>query len=204
MLIRRPVLVCVAAAWFGACALGLAAMARYANRPGTPANAPSSWPAASRLSLDRSRPTLVMLTHPLCSCSRASLAELSELVARAPEAASLYIVFMKVPVDADSEDASLWRSATAIPGAKVLRDDGDESERFGAETSGQTLLYGPDGRLLFSGGMTVARGHEGDNAGLQAVLTILDGHRPATTEAPVFGCPLHDSPEDTPSRSGAR
>ena len=152
MFIRRPVLVSVAVAWFGACALGLAGMARYANRPGTPAHAPSSWPAASRLSLDRSRPTLVMLTHPLCSCSRASLAELSELVARAPEAASLYIVFMKVPVDAASEDASLWRSATAIPGAKVLRDDGEESERFGAETSARLSYMDPTGGCFSAAG----------------------------------------------------
>ena len=38
-------------------------------------------------------------------------------------------------------------------------------QRFGAETSGQTLLYDRDGRLLFSGGTTGSRGHDGDNAG---------------------------------------
>src|ERR1700753_2531307 len=116
--LRRPVLMAAAAVWFAGCAPGLAGMARYANRPGAPAHAPASWPSTSRLSLDRTRPTLVMLAHPLCPCSRASVPELAELVARAPEAASIYIVFMKVPVGDGSEDTSLWRSATAIPGAK--------------------------------------------------------------------------------------
>ena len=48
----------------------------------------------------------------------------------------------------------------------MLRDDdGAEARRFGAETSGQTLLYDARGALAFSGGITGARGHAGDNAG---------------------------------------
>ena len=57
----------------------------------------------------------------------------------------------------------------------MLRDDdGAEARRFGAETSGQTLLYDEHGALLFSGGITGARGHAGDNAGRASLVALLN------------------------------
>ena len=83
-------------------------------------------------------------------------------------------------------------------GARVVlvdRDaDGVEAARFGAKTSGQALLYAADGRLLFHGGLTPSRGHEGDNEGLRRVTAILDG-KAARDESPVFGCSLRDADE---------
>ena len=60
---------------------------------------------------------------------------------------------------------------------------------FGAFTSGQVFLYGTSGELLFSGGITGSRGHEGDNAGRDAVESLLD-RRNAPAHTPVFGCSL--------------
>ena len=58
------------------------------------------------------------------------------------------------------EDTELRRSVAAIPSVMVLSDvDGAEARRFGAETSGHTLLFDRDGRLLFSGGITVYLDH---------------------------------------------
>jgi hypothetical protein len=51
------------------------------------------------------------------------------------------------------------------------------------------VLYNAAGALLFSGGITAARGHEGDNAGREMVLAHLAAND-AGRRAPVFGCPL--------------
>jgi hypothetical protein len=72
-----------------------------------------------------------------------------------------------------------------------VRDDrGVEAERFGTSTSGQTLLYSADGRLLFSGGITGSRGHAGDNEGRDGLVALLTRAGSGRTRASVFGCPL--------------
>ena len=91
------------------------------------------------------------------------------------------------------ERTGLWDSAAAIPGASVVTDpDGAESRRFGAATSGQTLLFAADGRLQFAGGITESRGHAGDNAGRSAIVSLILNGGPVaqTIQTPVYGCPL--------------
>jgi hypothetical protein len=93
--------------------------------------------------------------------------------------------------------SDLWRQAEAIPGVvPVLDPRGLEALRFGALTSGQTALYGPDGRLVFSGGITGARGHSGANAGRSAVVARVERsvRVSTTTQSPVYGCPLEGPP----------
>ena len=180
--------------WMGAVTAGLATLAAYDNAPGTAASAPPRWPFASRLALDRARPTLVMLAHPRCTCTRASVGELAELMARAPQRPKAYVVFVK-PGRAGASAAwartDLWDRAVAIPDVTVLRDDdGHEAALFGGETSGQTFLYAPDGALLFSGGTTGARGHPGDNAGRATLLALLRHETASHRTTLVFGCSL--------------
>jgi hypothetical protein len=43
---------------------------------------------------------------------------------------------------------------------------------------------------MFSGGITDARGHAGDNDGRDAVEAYLTGGVPGCTQTPVFGCPI--------------
>ena len=193
---RRPsIWIGLAVLWLGGTAAGLGALADYANRPGAPAHAPANWPSSSRLTLDGQHPTLVMLVHPKCDCTRASLAELAELMARAPHRSHAYVVFLKPAGVADDwEHTDLWEGVKRIPDVTaVVDDEGREAERFGGETSGQALLYDTRGRLLFAGGTTVARGHEGDSAGLAAILALLNEGQATQTSAPVFGCPLFDA-----------
>ncbi len=136
--------------------------------------------------------TLVMIAHPRCPCTRATLGELARLMAKAQGRLKTYVLFIRPegsPVDWEKTD--LWAEASAIPGVTVLVDDqGAEAERFQAATSGQNLLYSPEGKLLFSGGITFSRGHEGDNAGSGTILSILNGNEAPQSETPVFGCPL--------------
>ena len=148
-----------ACGWLGAAA-GLSLLMDYDNRPGVAAHAPPAWPAESALVRDHERPTLVMLAHPRCDCTRASVGRAAELVARARQQPRDFVVFIKPGgVDTAWEQTELWAAAARIPGATVVRDDlGAEARRFGVETSGQTVLYDAGGRLLFAGGATGARG----------------------------------------------
>ena len=89
------------------------------------------------------------------------------------------------------EKTDLWDRAAALPNVTVLRDDdGVEAQRFGVETSGQTLLYNARGEVIFSGGITGSRGHEGDNASAAALVTLLKHGAHEATRTSVFGCPL--------------
>ena len=79
----------------------------------------------------------------------------------------------------------------ADPSVTVVRDDdGREAQRFGAATSGQTFLYDSRGALEFSGGITSARGHAGDNAGRTALISLVDRLETSQRRTQVFGCPL--------------
>ena len=192
---KGVVWILVGGLWLAGAIVGLRALMDYDNRPGAPAEAPAEWPATSRLARDPHRATLVMLAHPRCDCTRASVAELAELLARTRRRPRTYVVFIRpggLPGggDASWERSALWQAASAIDGVTVLRDDlGVEARRFGVETSGQTLLYDVHGRLRFSGGATGGRGRQGENAGRASLLALLDGG-PASPHSPVFGCPL--------------
>jgi hypothetical protein len=87
--------------------------------------------------------------------------------------------------------SDLWNRASTIPGVSVLEDRrGTEAQHFRALTSGQVFLYGADGRLLFSGGITAARGHVGDNPGRLAIESLVNSGTAERDHSVVFGCPL--------------
>jgi hypothetical protein len=174
---------------------GLVVVWKHQTAPGAAANAASQWPTNSRLVRATDRPTLVLLAHPQCSCTRATLAELGEALARAAVKPKTYVVFLKPSSMPDGwEQTDLWASALALPGATVLKDeDGLEAQRFGASTSGQTFLYDSRGTLLFSGGITGSRGHAGDNAGRSSIVALLNYQRASSAATNVFGCSLFAS-----------
>src|SRR5262245_25920794 len=140
-----------------------------------------------------------MIAHPRCDCTRASLAELAELMARARRRPKTYVVFIKPRgVTEDWEHTDLWKLASRVPDATVVRDDGGvEAARFGAETSGQTLLYDRSGTLVFEGGTTAARGHLGASEGFDAIAALIGGDQPRQSTTPVYGCSLF-APQDNP------
>ena len=143
---------------------------------GTP---PALWPAQSRIARKPGSLSLVMVVHPHCPCSRASIEELADLMVQAHGRLEASVVFIKPPgFTSNWAKTSLWRSAAAIPGVSETVDDGREARLFGAATSGQTMGYDRNGRLLFSGGITAARGHLGDNPGASAITALLEGPVP--------------------------
>ncbi len=197
---RQPAWLWIAvAAWLACTGAGLWVLWAYENRPGVAAVSPGTWPTATRLVRASDRPTLVLMAHPQCSCTAATLGELGEALARAVTRPKTFVVFLRPSGFREGwEQTQLWRTAAALPDTTVLRDDdGAEAERFGAATSGQALLYDAGGTLRFSGGLTGARGHAGDNAGRATLLALLNGERTEGSATPVFGCPLFAHPAES-------
>jgi hypothetical protein len=191
--VLRPWFAAAALVWLAGVGAGLWALWAFDNRPGVSATAPGRWPVGTALTRSADRPTLLMVAHPQCTCTRASLEELAEILARASSLRPrTYVLFLKPSsVDAGWEQTGLWRQAAALPDVTVLRDDGGvEARRFGVETSGQAMLYDERGTLIYSGGITGSRGHAGENAGELALVALLTrGHAERRT-ASVFGCSL--------------
>src|SRR5690606_38714408 len=89
------------------------------------------------------------------------------------------------------ERTDLWQHAVRIPGVTVQADPAAAMARvFAVQTSGAVLVYSPDGRLRFAGGITGSRGHEGGNAGTIAVSALVSGCESCTSATPVYGCGL--------------
>ena len=185
--------------WLLAAAAGMGIVWDHALSPGVGAAAPDRWPAESRIPREPGLPTLILFAHPRCPCTRASLGELALLMARADGRLAARVLCLAAgDGPADRGPSEIVAAAGSTPGVRVLADlDGAEARRFGAATSGQTLLYDRGGRLVFRGGITAARGHAGGNAGLEAVLSFLRTGNPDPDRTPVFGCPLFGPAEST-------
>lgn len=182
----------VVALWAAVVLVGGVILQNYANTPGQTGMEVVAWPQGSELSLDSDSATLVMFVHPRCPCSRASLNELSRLTSTCGDRLTTLIAIHQPASQTQAwVETTLQTMASEVPGAKVVMDvDGRESERFGAVTSGHVVLYGPQGNLMFSGGITASRGHEGNNAGRNAIERLVSGSSVDHDSTPVFGCPL--------------
>lgn len=189
---RRSLMVLLAVLWFGAMGAGTVAMFRYEFTAGGDAGAPKAWPSASSIPREAGQPTLVVFAHPRCTCTDATMQELEEVMAHTQSNVKVFVALF-TPHDADEEwtNTAIWRRAAAIPGVIILKDeDGREAQRFNASTSGRTMLYGSKGELLFDGGITGSRGHVGENAGSDALISLLSQCAAANTTTPVFGCQI--------------
>lgn len=193
---RRRRVSALVGGWLVVVSTGMAVVTHYGTAPGVSAKAPSSWPDGSSLVRAAHRPTLVMLLHPLCPCSRATISELGRLMTRLHERVDVDVLFLTPRAsDAEWQHSDLRTAAAAIPGVRVHDDvDGEEIRRFGAFTSGQTLLYAADGRLRFAGGITDGRGHEGGNYGVEAIVEAVAADGAPSAGSPVFGCALVPPP----------
>lgn len=187
----RFVLITSCATWVLMICVGITVLWGYENAPGQAAAPPARWPLDSGIHLATDRATLIMVAHPHCPCSRASIGELARLMAQAQDRVTAYAVFVKPSGSSDDwEKTDLWQSAASIPGVNVVVDDGAEAQLFNAVTSGQTVLYDAEGHLLFSGGITASRGHSGDNDGRSSIVSLLNTGVAGREETSVFGCPL--------------
>lgn len=182
--------------WLGTVLAGTLFMLAYANSPGKAGEPPAQWPAASRISRHAGIPTLVMFMHPQCPCSKASVGELALLMAHCQGRVNTVVLFLQpAEMTNDWVLTDTWTEAKRIPGVTVQRDlSGNEARLFQVETSGDTVLYDTSGRRLFHGGITISRGHAGDNPGRDSLQALLLGRPASVTTTPAFGCSLFECP----------
>ncbi len=179
-------------AWGLLVGAGMSVLHARAARPGDAGSRPMQWPVESPLPLASDRPTLLVFLDLKCPCARATMAELEMILTRCGGRAVARIL-----VEGTESGAATWANDRALanlarfPGVNARLDaKGIESNRFGIATSGHVLLFRPDGRLIYQGGVTGARGHEGANYGRDAVISLILGDEPGVRTFPVFGCPL--------------
>ncbi|WP_425615840.1 hypothetical protein NA78x_005772 [Anatilimnocola sp. NA78] len=137
--------------------------------------------------------TLVMFAHPQCACTRASLNELAVLLARNPNLAPAKVVF-SAPTGSDASwrESDLVMQAEGLSGVQVQWDTNQRlADELGIRTSGQVVLFDRKGEVLFTGGVTTLRGHEGWSNGHNAILAASRGEVASASSTPVFGCSLH-------------
>jgi hypothetical protein len=178
--------------------VGMRALITFNQTPGAVGANPARWPASSSVRRVNGRPEILVFAHPFCSCTDATMAELAQLSTRrkAGAAAPAITVLFFRPRNSGWAPNSLWNEAQNLEGAHVAwDDDGREAKRFGARTSGYTLLYSAEGNLLFGGGVTASRGHQGDNYGLDELAASLNSGQPTHATSRVFGCALGTSDE---------
>lgn len=180
------------ALWGILVAAGIMYWADYERTPGMAASAQAQWPLSPTLQRDARRPTLVVVLHPKCPCSEATLSELSALMDRWLHDVRAYVVFMHLDEGQGVDDeSSLRKAASRIAGVEVIDDrDAGILRHLGAFTSGQTYLYDAQGRLVFQGGITPVRGQTGTNRGSLAIASYLESNAVRDRQTPVYGCLL--------------
>jgi hypothetical protein len=179
--------------WSAAVVAGIQRVWSYESAAGSHAAVPRAWPGSSLVTVDRERATLVMFVHPLCVCTRASLIELREVLDAMDHAPAVWIVALNAHGIVKDWQQRIADLAQRIPEATIVTDvEGTTADTFGASTSGHVVVYDRESRLVFSGGITGARGHVGDNDGRRDLIAALHDGGDPTHEHPIFGCGLDD------------
>lgn len=183
------------AVWVLALGVGTHQLLMFSSTPAVVSAGLERWPDSLVTSAPGAKPLLVMFLHPHCACSRASISELAVVMAAARGALDGRVYLLRISgAEEGWEQTDLLRSVRRVPGVEAIIDvDGLAARDLRATVSGETSLYAVDGRRVFHGGLTAARGHEGDNAGSRSVLAWLANPIQPPRTTPVYGCYLHES-----------
>lgn len=182
----------IVSAWAAALLVGGYLFTGYSLDAQTSLRAVEHWPASSRLPVYDNEFHAVIFVHPKCVCSRSTLVELKRALGRSKTVPNISCVFY-CPADHDPKWAQdeLWELAQGVQkSARIIDLDGEEAKKFGVQISGHVMLFGRSNEQIYSGGITSARGHEGDNLGGMMLSAFLDGENPSGIQPPPFGCRL--------------
>jgi hypothetical protein len=183
---------------------GILLLEGYAARPGDTGSPPIGWPADSPIPRDADGSTLLIFLHSQCPCSRASVEELGYILSRCGRRVSSHALLLSpTHVPGGWSRSAIEQDLTALPDVHTWPDRaGAEARRFRVETSGHVVLYDAKGRLTYSGGITAARGHGGDNDGRAEVIDRILGKAGNQPGSPIFGCPLLTPPSPSGEEPG--
>ena len=210
--------------WLAAVVLLFGQMMVYESQPAPLAVSAQSWPSQTAAQRISGKYSLVVFIHPHCPCSRATLDTISRIITHHEKVLSTTLFFvLPDDVSRDWVKTDLYQRAQELVSAVVKIDSAAiEANRFGGTTSGHALLYSPSGSLVFSGGLTDARGKFGESVSEWQINSLLLGDKaqanntaknldqdPAKNLAhnlaqnlPVFGCALTNSHQVEPEVVG--
>jgi hypothetical protein len=190
----RTLVLCAALLWVGAAVGGIVYIFHYESRPAPRSEVARVWPEDSGLARHRDGFQLVMTVHPRCPCTRASVSELNKLMlAWGGRVQAIALVSKPFELPDLWSETDITARLRQIPHVQVLHDlGGQKASAFGAVSSGQTLLYDGSGRLVFDGGLTAFRGHEGPSVGGALLKQLVAGRSAAASSSKVFGCSLKE------------
>lgn len=191
-----------------ACAIvvGTWCLTDYSNRPGFAGNVAETfnlgW-ANSEWSLDQKiddkKRSLIFFYHPHCPCTKATIRCLERIFTRFDDQPNFVAVAYCPGTEHDSWiESSLTATLRNVDQSQVVIDrDGKYCMNFGVCTSGHAVVYDDTGRLIFSGGVTPGRGHEGHSRAASDLLNKINGLSGEVSHWPVYGCPIIE-PESSP------
>lgn len=170
-------------------------LADYEGRPGPEVQIPNSIsPAKLNCGLSNSSesPTVLFFYHPKCPCTFATARCLQRLSVKFSADVQIVAFAYRPAQESDSWiESRTTRLLKSIAGTQVLVDpDGKTTKDFGVVTSGHFLIYGADRNLVFSGGITPSRGHEGDSRASSQFIHSVNRYSREFTSWPVFGCSI--------------
>jgi hypothetical protein len=120
---RHLVILGVVTVWLAATGAGLRMLLDYQSRPGISATAPAQWPRRTHLQRSPDRATLLVIAHPRCPCTRATVSELERVAARARDRLTITVLFVLPRGYPPSwAERDLWQSARSIPGVHLVLD----------------------------------------------------------------------------------
>jgi hypothetical protein len=194
----RSLWIALVVSWGAATGWGLWKALEYESAVAVVKTPPCQWPGNCAIARDAQRSTLLVFVHPKCPCTRATIRELERLLARHRGRVAVRIIVLK-PVGAPTgfEQTNLLAHLGPFPDLQIVVDEGGMYHRqFQASTSGECFLYDVQSQLVFHGGLTPYRGHEGPSAGQSAIVALLRNQTALHDSSPVFGCPLESLAED--------
>ncbi len=145
-------------------------------------------------SAQHNRTCCVLFYHPKCPCTMATVRMLQRrLPAWSPRPHVVAVAWTPDGQGTDWVESSVTRTLRSIPGVEVVPDLGGRiCRRYGISTSGHVLVFGPQGDLRFSGGITPWRGHEGPGSAVASFEEAVTQSEPSgeCRYRPVLGCSL--------------
>jgi len=191
---KKSFLMGLSAVWLIAAGWAMKKIETYKMTPGQKASPSFLWPTESEIPRNAHHATLVLFIHPHCPCTRATVSELARLMTTLRGRLSASVLFIQPhPFSEEWVKTDLWTEVRRIPGVQTFVDrNGKEAQLFGSYTSGQVFVYAPDGRLMFNGGITPSRGHEGDNLGVRRIISWVQTGHADQAQSAVFGCALQE------------
>ncbi len=179
--------------------LGSWMLADYSNRPGNVGVVPADLNAVDEFSnwmteeslVSSDEPTLILFYHPHCPCTKATIENLRQAVDRSKDRIRI-VAFGFCPSDQPDSwiSSPLTTNLRRLKASVVADKSGEYCSKFGVTTSGHVLLYGHQGQLLFSGGITSGRGHEGVCPATRDLVKQIKAEAGSQIRWPVFGCSI--------------